>query len=158
MHFLQLGALYFRADDLAKIEKSEFILPEDMARLRNIERLKLALPTRNMRLNAEASLGSSVLKIISEFFRESRLGESVSLMDTLAWFIFRRYKGSTRTPDEQQWFLATSPTTGEGITLHRAGRARCCLHEVWAVLGPRHATALWRKVICAQRCACWLHA
>jgi hypothetical protein len=43
MHFLQVGALYFRFEDLLKIEAREFILPEDMARLKNIERLKLAL-------------------------------------------------------------------------------------------------------------------
>ena len=40
MHFIQVGALYFKREDLARVEKSTFILPEDMAKLKNIERLK----------------------------------------------------------------------------------------------------------------------
>ena len=56
MHFVQVGALYFRSEDLLKVEQSEVISPEDMSKLKNIERLKLALPTRNIRLKDETSL------------------------------------------------------------------------------------------------------
>src|SRR5690348_6954492 len=33
LHFLQFGALWFRREDLAALEKQEFISPEDMAKL-----------------------------------------------------------------------------------------------------------------------------
>jgi hypothetical protein len=45
MHFFQFGALLFKQEDLESIEKSAFIAPEDMAKLKKINRLKLALPT-----------------------------------------------------------------------------------------------------------------
>jgi len=48
IHFLQFGALFFKLDDLAEIDSSAFIDPKDMAKLKNIQRLKLALPTRNL--------------------------------------------------------------------------------------------------------------
>ncbi len=96
MHFLQFGALLFKMEDLAQIDATAFISPEDMAKLRNIERLKLALPTRNLRFKDENTLKSTVLKSIFEFFSKNNLGEKHSLIDTLAWFIFRRYKPGQR--------------------------------------------------------------
>lgn len=117
IHFVQIGALYFRVEDLLKIEKSEFILPEDMARLKNIERLKFALPTRNMRLASQSTLKLSILEIIADFFRKNKLGESQSLMDSLVWFLFRQYKGAERTAEDDNWELATNPYTDEPIIL-----------------------------------------
>ncbi len=116
IHFLQFGSLLFKQEDLAQIERSPFIAPEDMAKLKNIQRLKLALPTKNVRLRDEMTLNSSVLKTIYDFFRKNNLEEQQSLLDTLAWFIFRRYKQAQRTPQEQLWKLATNPlSTGEVI-------------------------------------------
>lgn len=120
LHFLQVGALYFRLEDLLKVEKSEFISPDDMSRLKNIERLKLALPTRNMRLASESSIVQSILEIIAEFFCTNRLGESTSLMDTLVWFLFRQYKGANRTAEDTKWHLATNPYTGQSVTLNES--------------------------------------
>lgn len=123
MHFLQIGALYFRVQDLLKVEKSEFISPEDMMKLKNIERLKLALPTRNMKLKDQTTLCLSVLEIIAEFFRNNRLGEKTNLMDTLKWFLFRQYKGASRTKEDKEWFLATNPYTGQSVTLRETDLA-----------------------------------
>jgi hypothetical protein len=117
MHFLQVGALYFRFEDLLKIEQSEFISPEDMSRLKNIERLKFALPTRNMRLQSQDTLVLSILEIVADFFRKNKLGEGQSLMDTLVWFLFRQYRGTNRNVDDDKWSLATNPYTGGSVTL-----------------------------------------
>jgi hypothetical protein len=114
MHFLQFGALFFKIEDLAQIDATAFIAPEDMAKLRNIERLKLALPTRNLRFKDENTLKSTVLKSIFEFFSKNHLGEKHSLIDTLAWFIFRRYKPGQRLEKDKKWNLATNPLTLEG--------------------------------------------
>lgn len=110
MHFLQFGALLFKQEDLIELNNSAFIAPEDMAKLKNIQRLKLALPTKNIRFQDESTLTASILKGIYEFFIINSLGEDQSLIDTLAWFVFRRYKPQNqRTEYEKQWNLATNP-------------------------------------------------
>lgn len=120
MHFLQFGALLFKQEDLAKLDASAFIAPEDMARLKNINRLKLALPTKNIRFQDENTLTGSVLKGIYEFFLKSTLGEDKSLIDTLAWFVFRRYKKNQRTEEDKCWNLATNPLTSDGNSVSLA--------------------------------------
>ncbi|HLP88909.1 MAG TPA: NurA domain-containing protein [Nostocaceae cyanobacterium] len=114
VHFLQFGALFFKQEDLAEINSSAFIAPEDMAKLKSISRIKLALPTRNIRLKDENTLQGSVLKTIFEFFTRNTLDEDKSLIDTLAWFVFRRYKGGQRTEAEKSWPLATNPLSPNG--------------------------------------------
>lgn len=114
IHFFQFGALLFKKDDLNTLEKSSFIAPEDMAKLNNIHRLKLSLPTKNMRLRNQSTLKASVLRCIYEFFRNNSLEESHTLMDTLAWFIFRRYKGNNKTEQDKVWKLATNPQSPQG--------------------------------------------
>lgn len=113
IHFMQFGALYFKQKDLEEIDASPFISPEDMAKLKNIERLKLALPTKNICFKDQTSLKDSVLRAIYEFFKNNTLDEKSSLLDTLAWFVFRQYK-----PVPQrivtQLNLATNPLSPEG--------------------------------------------
>lgn len=109
IHFLQFGALAFKQEDLNQLDTSAFIAPEDMAKLKNISRLKLALPTKNIRFKDENTIKASVLKAIFEFFSKNDLEEGQSLLNTLAWFVFRRYKTGNRTEKEQQWDLATNP-------------------------------------------------
>lgn len=114
IHFLQFGALAFRRQDLEMLEAAEFILPEDMSKLKSIHRLKMALPTRNVRLKTAATMQDSVLHTIYSFFKTNTLGEKDSLLDTLAWLVFRRYKGADRTEQDRQWDLATNPRSPEG--------------------------------------------
>jgi hypothetical protein len=123
VHFLQFGALWFRREDLLEVEESRFIAPEDMSRLRNIERLKIAIPTRNVRLKDASTVRESVLRIVAGFFAKNRLGESFSLMDTLAWFIFRRYKGASQTADDRSWNLATNPHAAGSVVLTESAMA-----------------------------------
>ena len=54
--FMQFGAVAFSREDLLSVDRSPHPAPEDMERLRNLERLKLAFPLRNMRLAESASL------------------------------------------------------------------------------------------------------
>src|SRR5437763_401201 len=51
--FFQFGELLFGIEDLERLESSTFIDPEDMARLRTIQRRKLVLPVRNITLKGE---------------------------------------------------------------------------------------------------------
>ncbi|NEO13972.1 MULTISPECIES: hypothetical protein [unclassified Moorena] len=117
IHFLQFGALFFKQEELVCLEESPFIAPEDMSKLKNIHRIKLALPTKNIRFQDENTLKGSVLKAIYEFFLKSTLEEDKSLIDTLAWFIFRQYKKNHRTQDEKTWNLATNPLSPNGNSM-----------------------------------------
>lgn len=114
MHFFQFGALLFKKNDLDTLDNCAFIAPEDMAKLNNIQRLKLSLPTRNIRLKNQPTLKASVLRCIYEFFYDNSLEESHTLIDTLAWFIFRRYKKNNRTNKDKVWKLATNPLSIQG--------------------------------------------
>jgi hypothetical protein len=113
IHFLQFGALYFTTEALAHLERLPFIAPEDMLKLKNIQRLKLVLPTKGVRFLDETTLKGTILKVIYEFFQNNKLSESHSLLDTLAWFVFRRYKGGARTQEDTQWYLSTNPHAPE---------------------------------------------
>ena len=117
---MQFGALLFKLEDLKQLDESAFIAPEDMAKLKNITRLKLALPTRNVRFQDETTLTRSVLKAIYEFFLKNTLEENQSLMDTLAWFIFRRYKQNQRTEEDKHWTLATNPLSPHRTSIRLA--------------------------------------
>jgi NurA domain len=88
--FFQFGALIFGVEDLETIERSPFIDPEDIAKLKHIQRLKLTLPTRNITMKSCASMIDSVRSAIHSFF--SQISEDQSLNETLRWFIFREYE------------------------------------------------------------------
>ncbi|WP_013321348.1 DNA double-strand break repair nuclease NurA [Gloeothece verrucosa] len=109
IHFLQFGALFFKSEDLAEVDSSAFIDPKDMAKLKNIQRLKLALPTRNLCFKDSSTLKGTVLKAIYEFFMKNNLDEDKSLIDTLAWFVFRKYKQGKRTEQDKYWNLGRNP-------------------------------------------------
>jgi len=101
MAFIQCGALSFSTKDLDGIDAQAFIDPADMGRLKNIERLKLALPVRTIRLKDETSFSTSVRKTIFDFFRRDIAGRS--LAETLKWLIFEEFTSNV------EWSLASCP-------------------------------------------------
>src|SRR5579863_578318 len=101
MAFMQCGALSFSIKDLDGIDAQSFIDPADMGRLKNIERLKLALPVRTIRLKDETSFSASVRRTIFEFFRRNVAGHS--LAESLKWLIFEEF--ATKVT----WSLASCP-------------------------------------------------
>lgn len=112
--FFQFGALLFSIADLKEISDKRFIDPEDMSKLNHIQRIKLALPTKNIMLKDQESFTSSFRKAIFEFFGN---GSSKNLIETLKWFIFKEYLTS---PDES-YALASCPSCkAPNIALERA--------------------------------------
>ncbi len=88
--FFQFGALSFSIADLENLEEQPFIDPEDMAKLKRIERLKLTLPVRNITLSDQPTLTASVRAALHGFFAQPRDGSS--LLETLRWFLFEEYQ------------------------------------------------------------------
>jgi hypothetical protein len=105
--FFQFGALIFGVEDLESIERSPFIDPDDIAKLKHIQRMKLTLPIRNISLKSCLTMIDSVRMAIHNFFSQS--SEDQSLNETLKWFVFQEYE----TP-HADWTLSScpSPTCG----------------------------------------------
>lgn len=108
IHFFQFGALHFRTEHLKQLEKSAHVAPEDMQKLKNISRLKLPLATTGARRKDCASLKDSIRRTLYDFLCEQKLEEDTSLMETLAWFVFRRYRIG-RTEAQTRWELGSRP-------------------------------------------------
>jgi hypothetical protein len=85
-----------------------------MSKLKQIERLKLVLPVRNVSLAGQGTLTESVRVSLHEFFLQQR--DDTSLMETLRWFVFEEYRGGM-----DSYELANCPACNESrITLRRA--------------------------------------
>ena len=100
--FFQFGALFFDVEHLISLEHSSFIDPDDMAALKNIQRLKFTFPVKNVALRSEGSLLHSARKAIYDFFRQDMDGDEI--MKTLRWLIFREYD-----KPRNHWTLANCP-------------------------------------------------
>ena len=109
MHFFQFGAVHFSLEDLRKIEISRHPDPDDMSKLKNIDRLKLALPTLNAVRKDCDNLKDSIRLTLHEFLGREKLGEKTTLLDTLSWFLFHKYKGADRIHEESSYFLSSNP-------------------------------------------------
>jgi hypothetical protein len=100
--FFQFGALIFSVADLEQLDDQPFIDPDDMAKLKKIQRLKLLLPVRNVALKSEGSLTKSVRKAVYDFFCKAM--DDGRLIETLRWFLYEEYAGGIAT-----WTLASCP-------------------------------------------------
>lgn len=85
--FFTFGPLLFKLADLRELDAKPFLAPEDMARLKQIQRYTLALPTRNISLEGK-SLQVSVRMALQEFF-ERQTSEDPALSHALRWILFR---------------------------------------------------------------------
>ncbi len=121
IHFFQLGALNISRDDLQKLKQITHIAPAEMAKLKNnINRLKLVLPAKGMCGKEMSSRQETVRLWIHKFFTTETLGEDSNLLETLKWFVFRRYKQGPRTDEERTCKLTIHPLDQnyENILLH----------------------------------------
>jgi hypothetical protein len=96
--FYNFGALLLKVSDLDDLKQLPFILPEDMKKLRNIQRANpFTLPTRNVSLDGK-TLTHSVRQAVYEFFSKSQDGDP-PLIKALRWLIFEEYN-SDKSPED----------------------------------------------------------
>lgn len=100
--FFQFGTLFFNIEDLEDLSYKPFIDPEDIQKLKNVERQKLTIPTKNITYKEYNDLTPSVRKAIYEFFMNKR--DKELLIETLKWFIFEEYD-----KPKAYWQLASCP-------------------------------------------------
>lgn len=101
--YFQFGALFFDLESLENMEAKPFLFPEDMQKFKELNRIKLILPTKYISYKCN-SLLNSVRQTIFEFFKKDRSGET--LIDTLDWFLFQNYKSADR---KETYILASCP-------------------------------------------------
>ena len=89
--FFTFGPLLFELADLRALDKKRFIAPEDLARLKRIERYTLVLPTKGIRRQDQQSLSATIRRTVYEFFMKPREADE-KLITSLKWFLFRRWK------------------------------------------------------------------
>ena len=107
MAFFQFGALFFSVKDLENLDHQAFIDPEDISKLRNIQRLKLAIPVKNIAYAGEASLTHSVRRALYEFCCHQP-EERETFAETLKWLIFEEF-----AQPQLVWRLASCPHCGK---------------------------------------------
>jgi hypothetical protein len=95
--FFTFGPLLFHLADLRALDNRRFIAPEDLQKLKQIERYTLVLPTKGIRHKDYGSLAATIRRAVFDFFQEERGPEDDKLMVSLRWFLFRRWK---RAPND----------------------------------------------------------
>lgn len=96
--FFTFGPLLFNLADLRSLDAKRFIAPEDLQKLKQIERYTLVLPTKGIRHSAQPSLAATIRRAVYDFFEKKRGPEGDQLLASLKWFLFRRWK---KQPDEE---------------------------------------------------------
>ncbi len=104
--FFAFGPLLFNLSALHEISSQPFIAPEDIARLKNIQRYNLVLPTRNISRDGK-SLRDSVRGSLHDFFATRHSGDE-PLSAALRWILFRGWTGD----DSKQWEIERCPNYG----------------------------------------------
>lgn len=85
--FMTFGPLLLKLEDLKELDRSPFIAPEDMARLKNLQRYSLVLPTKAVRAPAAGSFKAGVRKTIQAFMAEKQ----PELLKALQWLLYREW-------------------------------------------------------------------
>ncbi|WP_268124887.1 hypothetical protein [Roseivirga pacifica] len=101
--FFQFGANLLTISDLNALKEEAFISPQSIAKLKELQRIKFTLPTKNIGLikkdGSRATLSYSVRKALYDFFKTHEY------LSTLKWFLFEEYKTQPRQVRE----LASHP-------------------------------------------------
>ena len=88
--FFQFGANLLKNSDLKELQEEPFISPQSISKLKELQRIKFTLPTKNIGLIDEkgkrATLAYSVRKALYDFFKKH------GYLATLKWFLFEEYK------------------------------------------------------------------
>ena len=101
--FYNFGPLMFQLEDLRKIDADDFIDPRDFAKLKQLQRHSLVLPTKNVCLGGCDSLVISIRQTLRDFF-EKKDADGQRLVDAVRWLVCHEWSGRP-----QPWVLARCP-------------------------------------------------
>jgi len=86
--FMTFGPLLLNLDDLRSVDRLAFIGPEDMARLKNIQRYMLVLPTRTVLPKGAKNFSEGVRRTVHNFL----VAGDGHLMAALRWLAFHGWE------------------------------------------------------------------
>jgi hypothetical protein len=113
--FFQFGTLLLNTKDLDALSSQPFISRESMSKLKDLERDKLVLPTKNVAYKKSTTLTDSVRLCLYEYFK--RKNDGTTLLETLYWFLYHLYD----TPIEEYQLASCPHHCGEkNIKIKRA--------------------------------------
>jgi hypothetical protein len=114
MAFMTFGPLTLTLADLTELDFEPFIAPEDMAKLKNLQRYSLPLPSKAIRAAGAASFSVGVRRQIQRFVAEKH----PELMRALQWLLFREW-----LPEDQRqaWEVPQCPNCGNPMIRFESG-------------------------------------
>lgn len=94
--FMSFGPLTLSLSDLKDLDRSPFIAPEDMAKLKNLQRYSLSVPSKSILAGGAPSFSAGVRATIHNFLANPKRPE---LLKALQWLLFREWlpEGKRRT-------------------------------------------------------------
>jgi hypothetical protein len=92
--FMTFGPLMLKLEDLQELDRSPFIAPEDMAKLKSLQRYSLVLPSKAVRAPEAASFRDGVRKTIQGFMAEKH----PELLRALRWLLYREWEPAAGKP------------------------------------------------------------
>jgi len=139
--FFTFGPLLFEIAELRALDKKKFIAPEDLARLKRIERYTLVLPTKGVCRKDQPSLSATIRCTVHEFFTKTHGEDDDKLITSLKWFLFRRWKRNLDDTFEQVIEHCPSGCGHGATTFHYADQ----VEKVCPVCGqPVYLTDVFR--------------
>lgn len=102
--FMTFGPLLLELKDLEILDDQPFIGPEDMARLKNLTRFSLSVPTKAVRAKGALSFSEGVRRTIQQFL----FGKQKELGAALQWLLFRGWKPKNQM---ETWDVPKCPST-----------------------------------------------
>jgi hypothetical protein len=115
--FITMGPLLLRLEDLSELDQMPFIGPDDMARLRSIQRYSLAFPTKLVRYRQSPTFSEGFRRRVHEFLAQ---GDG-HLLAALAWLIHRGWRNRNA---QETWVIPRCPNqmcTRQDITFVPGG-------------------------------------
>jgi hypothetical protein len=100
--FVAMGPLLLRLADLDDLDAMPFIGPDDIGRLKNIDRYSFAFPVRGIRYGQSASFAHGVRLRVHEFLSH---GDG-HLLAALKWLLCRGWREPT---ERQPWLVPRCP-------------------------------------------------
>jgi hypothetical protein len=136
--FVAFGPLTLSLSDLKDIDALPFIGPEDMARLKKLERYSLSVPTKAILAGGASTFSEGVRQTIHQFLSDPRRS---GLMAALQWLLFREWLPEA---DRQPWTVPRCPyasCNGGSVTFDSDGATelpcRACGRTIYLADGLR---------------------
>jgi hypothetical protein len=116
--FMTFGPLTLSLADLKDLDRTPFIGPEDMARLKNLQRYSLSVPVKQILACGARTFSEGVRSTIQRFLANPNRPE---LMEALRWLLFREWLPAEQ---RQSWVVPRCPNVmcdGHSITFSSEG-------------------------------------